>query len=419
MMDVGKYLASMSQKVGNAYYDESSRAMNADDLLFNNRWKDSFQSLSFGSTQTFNIANANFIGDCFLAIRFPGVASIGGNHMASVPLMAYQIIDFIEIQIAGSEVYRQDGIAMLQDILGNCDSKSKRDELIKYGGGDGIAQFTTARTFYAYLNLPFGTIAKATRKLPFDTGLITQPIQIKVYLKPGSAVYYQTGGSGLVIPSALVEGELIARQAVLKNPADRLKLNFQRVLEDGTQIQQHTFYNYPFMYSQSNVSGSFPGTLVGSPLQNVNLSGFRAGNLVGIRFMLYNSTNSPVVYPSTSNTNIIKTEDLLNFELSFNGLVIFRSKYDSWKMSNLLEDTSDIGSSTTPSGTRFYSLLVNVVDFIEKISGADHQSGLDLSGQTLLASFNTPTTDTYTLYTTYLYHAHLQADGVNAKFILN
>ena len=418
-MELQKALAVESQPISNAYYDSSTRSMNQDDLLFNNRYKDSFQSKDFQGTNIFNIQNADFISECFLAMRFKGVASAGANKMATVPLMAYSVIDRVEVQVAGSDIYTQYGINMLHEILAVCDSKSKRDEIIKFGGGAGSAEFTADATYYAFLNLPWSVINKEIQKLPYDTSLIKQPISIKLYLKPATSVYYQTGGTGLTIPSVLAEGELIVRQGQLKDPSAKLKLDYMKIdTQTGLAHSQHDLYNYPFTYAQSIILQPFTGSLVNSPVISIPLLGFRKGNLTGIRFMLYNTTTDPINQISSVNSNILKTEDLLNFELKFNGNVIFRSKYDSWKMSNLLESNSDLGNSVTPYGTYYYSLCVNMVDFLEKIAGERFQSGMDLSSQSLVAEFNTTTTNTYNIWATYLYHAHLSSDGVNASFIV-
>lgn len=415
-MNVGKVLASESEKLSNAYYDESTRHTHMDDLIFNNRYRQAFQSLNFSSTIKFQINNSDFISNVFLAMRFPGVASAGGNVMNLVPLAAYAAISEVEITVGGSTQYKQSGINMLHDILGVCDSKSKRDELIRFGGADGTNGFTTDQTYFAYLNVPWASIAAETKKLPFDTNLIKQPIEIQITLNPANSVYYQTGGTGLIIPSSLTEGELILRQGQLKDPSKRLQLGTQ-IMQDGEIMTMSDKYAYPFMYSQTFITNTFPGSAVGNPPTQVSLSGFRRGHLQAIRFMLYNATTSPISYPASASTNIIKTEDPLNFELLFNGQTIFRSKYDSWKMSDLMQDSSATYVSTTPGGTSYYNVLVNVVDFIEKIAGEAFQDGLDLSSQNLIVSLNTPTTDNYIIHCTYLYHAHLVCDGSNAEYI--
>lgn len=415
-MNVGKVLAADSTKLGNAYYDETTRHMNLDDLLFNNRFRQSFSSLSFGASNAFQIPNSAFVSDCFISMRFPGVASVGPNVMNLVPVPAYTVIERIEIKIAGSTVYTQNGINMLHDILFNCDSKSKRDEIIRLAGGSGTNGFTADSTYYAYLNVPWANIAARIKKLPLDTMLFKQPISITVFTKPGSSVYYQSGGAGLVIPASFVEGELVVRQGELKNPSSRLILGTE-IVQNGVVQTLSDNYAYPFTYSQGNITQTFTGSVVGNQPAQVSLSGFQKGHLQAIRFMLYNQTTSTISYPSTAATNMLATEEPLSFELLFNGQTIFRSKYDSWKMSNLIENSSSCDFSTTPSGTSYYSITVNMVDFLEKIAGEQFQDGINLSSQTLVASLNTPTANNYVLICTYLYHAHVVCNGNTAEFV--
>lgn len=416
-METSKLLASVdSAKISNAYYDESSRHMNLDDLIFNNRFRAAFSTLNFGSSNSFNIPNDNFVSHIVIPMRFKGLPTVGENKLGIVPLPAYTSIDYVEITIGGSTVYKQTGINMLFDLLASCDSKSKRDELIRFAGGNGGLEFQTDNTYYAFLNLPWSSMSANIEKLPLDSKLFTQQITINLYLKQNTSVYYASSGV-VTLPTTLVEAEFNLRQGELKDKSKRLKLVYSRIGAENQVEEIHDTYSYPFTYSQSAVSGSFQGTLFNNTPNAISLSGFKRGNLQAIRFMLYNNTTSTIGGISSSVSNILKTEDPINAELSFNGQVIFRSRYDSWKASNLCENNSDMALSTTPSGTSSYSLLINMVDFLEKVSGEKFQSGLDLSSQTLIFSLNTPTTDQYVLYITYLYHCHILCDGINAEYV--
>lgn len=417
-MNTQGLLALDSALVSNAYYDETTRHSHMDSLVYNNRSNYSFNTLALGASISITIQNQDFISNTFLAMRFPGVTAIGGNIMNTVPLIAYHVIDSIEISVAGSSPYQQTGAQMLHNILNNCDSKSKRDEIIKMGGGASVADFSADTTYYAFIDVPWASISNINPKLPLDTGLFNQPIQLTIYLKRGADVYFQTGGTGLTIPTSLISAEVQVRLATLKDQSKRLKLKTMKTGLGGEIIEAHEQYAYPFYYKQNSQSAVFSGLTVGTGKNELNISGFRKGALQGIRFSMYNSSTDPLAYNASASTNILKTENPLNFELLYNGLTLYRSIYDSWKMENLLESNSDNWEATTPYGTAYYSVYVNMVDLLPKLSENIYQEGVDLSNQTLAIRLNTPTTNNYRFLLTYVYHAHLVADGNNGEFVL-
>lgn len=418
--DLGRVI-SAGKTYSNVYYDEKSEHLlkATDDVVQNNRFSQPFTSLQFGAQGiSLTIPNDSLVSGIIVGMRFTGVADSGGNTLGLVPVAAYTAIQQIEWQIGGSTFYQNSGIQHFFSNLADCQSAEKRAELIRLAGGIGSkggASFQTTTTYYAHIKLPYSNIESMQfQKNPLDSKLITQPLKVNLYLRPNTSVYYNLAGT-VSFPTALADGFFQMQQANFQDANHNLKLKYDEIV-DGKLITRNDFYAYPFSFVQDFVSPQFTGSAVGSTPVNISLTGFRAGNLLSIRLMLFNlTTNSPLTFPATANTNILAAESPLSVKLFFNGLEMFRSTYDSWKMSSLEVQVIPPLASLTVSGTTtdYYWLEIPFAQWLAEAVGVGYQKGVDMSSQTLILNLNTNSTDTYVIYGSYVYHAHVVMDGSN------
>ena len=411
MEDIGKVI-SPGATVSNIYYDHKSTHLSKmqDDVLTNNRFVQAFTSMQFGSQGiSLLIPNDQLVGDTMIALRFSGAA-----NLALVPVAAYSVIQQIEYQIGGSVVYQNSGIQHLFAVLADCASLEKRAEVVRLGGGNGGA-FTSDGTLYIHVKVPWSNVDGVSNlKNPLDSKLVKQPLRVNIYLRPANYIYYATGGSP-TIPSALVDAYFQCHQFNFIDARHNLKLQYETMV-DGKLVMKNDFYSYPFTFQQDFNTTQFTGSAVGSTPVQLSLTGFRSGNLLAIRVMLFNVTSGVLGSPATSSTNYLKTSDAQSVSLFFNGLEIFRSKYDSWKMSNLECSRTPNYSQPDPTSTNtYYWIEIPLSQYSPELIGSAYQKGLNVSSQTLILQLNTPNTDTYVVYGTYLYHSDVIMDGSTAE----
>ncbi len=420
MQDIGKVI-SAGEPVSNVYYDHKSThlAKLADDVLTNNRFTQTFSSMQFGAQGiSLLIPNDQLVGDTIIALRFAGAGDTTTNRLGLVPVAAYAAIKQIEYQIGGSVVYQNSGIQHMFAVLADCESMEKRDEVIALAGGAGFKAvgFASDTTFYAHIKVPWSNIDGIHNlKNPLDSKLVQQPLRVNIYLQPANYVYYTAAGT-VTSPTALVDAYFQVHQFSFLDSRHNLKLKYE-TMENGQLVVKNDFYSYPFSFYQDFQTSNFAGSVVGNAPLQIPLTGFRSGNLLAIRFMLFNqSTAPPLTFPADGNTNILRCEDPLNVSLFFNGLEIFRSRYDSWKMSNLECQFLPNFGRMDPNGTsKWYWVEMPLSQYSSEVIGAAYQKGLNVSSQTLILQLNTLLANNYTILGSYIYHSDVVMDGSTAE----
>lgn len=403
---IGKELHP-GEDVSTLYYSDRNVDKQREDVVFDNKFVQPFNSLNFGAQGlALVIPNDKFVSEVIVSMKFPG-----GANLAVTPAVAYDAIQAVEWQVFGSTVYRKEGVQHMLETLNNCESNEKKDEIIQLAGGAGGAIAADA-WYHAHISVPWSNIRAIMRKKPIDSTLGTQPIRIVLYLRNNTDLYYATTGTP-TIPTALVAGQFQIRQGQCMDRQHHLQLRTLEQGASGMEMKQN-YYSYPFSFYQSFISPAFTGA-TSSPV-TVNLTGFRKGELRSIIFGLYKSTE--LVSPATSARNIVKTSEPGNLELLFNGNQLYRAIADSWKLLHLEEDRIPNWMRTTVgSATRYYWLEMPMSQALPKASGDDYQSGIDLSNQTLQLNLTTPDTGTYYVYAIYVYNSTLLFDGQNAEAV--
>jgi len=423
MTEVGKLL-SPGEPISNVYYDHKSTHLTklADDILANNRFTQPFSSMQFGSQGiSLLIPNDQLVGSTYIALQFVGAGGDdnAANKMGLVPLAAYTAIRQIEYQIGGSVIYQNSGIQHFYSVLADCQSIDKRDEVIRLGGGVGkLTSFAAGQTetYYIHVKTPWSNIdGVATKKNPLDTLLVKQPIRVNIYLNPANYVYYTIAGT-VTFPSALNDAYFQCNQYQFLDGRHHLKLQYEEVINNQIVVK-NDFYSYPFSFIQDFTTSSFTGSVVGSTPVQIPLTGFRSGNLLAIRLMMFNMTSAPpITFPANTNTNIMRTESPQSVSLFFNGLEIFRSKNDSWKMANLENMlVPNWGRVSMADPNIFYWLEIPMSQYQSEVIGSAYQKGMNVSSQTLILQLNTLSTNNYVIYGSYIYHADVVMDGATAE----
>lgn len=403
-------------EISSIYYDDLNSHKSSEDVIYDNRFVQNLTSMGMNSQGVqLVIPNEKIINEVILAMQFPGGGS-SGNNLGLVPVPAYTIIQAIEWAVAGSTVYREEGIQHMWTVLADCETLEKRDEVVRLAGGIGSNNFTTNTTYYAHINTPWSKInGPGLKKKGIDSKLVTQPLRVIVYFRGGNSVYYQATGTP-TIPNVFANAFWQIRQGDFSDNRHHLNLRPLVQNEAGQLVQMQNYYFYPFQFSQSFPSQIFSGSGASGTATSIPVTSFRKGNLQMIRATLYNlGGNSPLTLPAQSFTNYLQNEDPISLVILFNGTQIYRSDLDSFKMLGIENDKSPQFARTNVAGPSQYYIDIPFAKLLPKLNMENWQYGYDFSNQTIQASLLTQTTNNYIIYFTYIYHAHIMFDGLNAE----
>ena len=429
-------LMSPGERISSVYNSEENCHVFKDKTTFTNRFVYNLTNLQMNGQQIqINIPNDGLFNYLYLALSFPTVASTTGVSAGLVPLAAYSILQQIQYQLFGSTIYQIDGIQAMHSVFSDCQTKEQMDELILLGGGAGAAIFNgtgstmgqgvASVTYYCAIPLPWNRIynnLKETKAL-VDMGMSQQPMTLRLSFRGAQSVYYASAGAPS-FPSAFTNAYIQTRIGYFYDRNDHLKLK-ESVVEDGKVIEKTNVYSIPIRYEYSTITQIFNGSLNGTPLATTILTGFMSGNLAQIRLALYDVNSngtSPIQVPAVGTTsstpiNYLACETPQNFSLLFNGVPIFVSNQDAFRIDSVYMFQVPRKASLAPSGSpSYYWMEIPISRFLSESIEDCFTYGTNLSSQTLTIQLNTATTDPYQFYVTYVYASTLGFDGSTAVY---
>ena len=389
------------------------------DVIGNNRFRQGFQSLQLGSAGLqFLIPNRSLLSEMMIHMEIP-----------SIPENCYLprgwgliLLSRCDMAIGGSQTLTVTRTDLFQALFRQCETEEKRNSIMHMMGDEVTGPLSvTDGPVHAVvpLGILFSSLRYLGRKVPYDSSLVNAPIRIALYLASSEELYM--GLNAALAPRSLSRGYLQIRQLDFKENSDSLR---QLLIEDPVLT-----YSYPFFYSQNFTSPPFQGSTDASALVNVNLTGFRRGNLQSIVFMI-----QPTSYNRRTDAaamkNIFAFVRPTNITLIFNGQIVYEEAEDNdaWtighslaaaEVPSLLVDPANVPTApyvVTPIQSNFTEILLaqfNEVSFSNLI-----QSGASYENQVLTLTFTTPEGSDveYRLYASYNYQATVLTSGQNAEF---
>jgi len=387
---------SMMRACDHIYYDDRSVAYKQEcDTIANVRFTQSFPSLTLPGSVTLQIPNMSIVDVITgqMGINFP-------TNVCAPRGWGYQLIDRIDYRIGGATTYSISGEQHALSVLEKCETLNKRDQLWRLGGDAVVA--AGQQYAYIFIDVPVSRIQALAPKLPFDSKMLTQPIQIIVYFKNGSQVF---GGTG-TIPTALSEGNFVIRQIDFKESGNSMA--------EDLKGESMLSYVHPFLYQQTQLVIPNLTTAQNPNFITVPLQGFRYGNLVSLTFWaVLNSNLSPA---ATNAVNPLVTLRLNDINLAFNGVILYNSVRDSHSLINLsnnlapnyfetvsLAGTTSANFVMTAYNSYFYT--IDMSQYSAKMKEGVIQSGLEVGSNVLTLKFSTPDSSaaTFSLYVAFNY----------------
>jgi len=266
------------------YYGETNLTKQAYPTVVNERFVQLFTNPGAGSSQ-FIISPQGGVSDIVCQFTTPTTAS-GANYttLALDQGWGYSLINRLSVRYGSSAQYFWTGAQMFLQNLMDAENSTKADTISKLGGNFGAGGNVAAQggcggaVAYVYLKLPHNSIRAMGKPLPFPSDLLVQPIVVTCELFALNAVLInQSATANLNItqgPPALSAAQLQVKQEML---TDSSYLLARRV-----DMNSHA-YTFPLMYfCQQETQVQIPSS--SQATQNVNLTGFRAGEVM--RFVL-------------------------------------------------------------------------------------------------------------------------------------
>lgn len=395
-------LSNPGTKMDDIYYSQINSTVELAEATYNlGRFTTSLSQLTFGSTSQVIIPNSSLVTGVYLFLEAPPVVD---NQ--TLPLgWGYAMIQSVSYLFGSSNVSQIDlrQQSLFQTLMMECETDEKRSELLQLGG----AQVTGAtgavnQQAIVFIPLPFSSICGIKNKLPFDTSMLDNPIILQISLSRANQVY---GGSGTQ-PTGLLRATCVLRQGDLSNKDQSLR----PVLQNNPSLM----YSYPFIHRQSFNPSIFTGSTDQNNPINIPLQSFINADLVGISLGVVQATKLANNAGAT-NPNPFEYDRISNITLSFNGLVMFSSPGELYRLTNMLSipggggfhQSSITDSLTGPFAVAPYNAYVLFIDFARVRAACydgHYQNVWRVGNNTMTITFNTTTNNQYYAFPIYHYN---------------
>jgi hypothetical protein len=357
-------------------------------MIFNNRNEQSFTTLQWGASDIVLEIPYKFVllGQIFIDLELQN----NGTYTGPIGLNA---IKQIRYQLNGSTVMQLQGDQHALRVLNQCESKSKRDAVIRAAGGPGVGQVLAANKHVLVpLALPWSHIKRLVNYKPLDINSMGGNVRVFVSLREKTECY-------TVVPTQdnLASASFKWRQGKFMNMKDYM------LFTGGNR-----FLRYPMSQWQArqvNYTGSLTGT-------TITLNGFKNGMCKSIYLMNVLQTDI------NTNKNRFAYEQLQDIRLELNGETLFRTDDNQYEISSLFH-TSVPDEVEQPTGTirPFYNLQISQFNSKETPNYKSN-SGRNFSGQDLQLNIKNLTANAYTMFLCYVYDGLIVADGSSAQIFL-
>ena len=401
------------------YPGETTVCKQAYPSVVNTRFVQQFTNLGAGSSQ-FIISPNGGVSDIILQMATPTTASGAVYTNAALPTgWGYSLVNRISVRYGSSAQYFWSGAQVyLQNAL-DAETDSKAASLAQLGGQAAVGTACSGVTAFLYLKLPHNSCRAAGKPLPFPSDLLVQPIVVTVELYSLAAVIVNQAAQAplATAPTALASASLQAKQEMLTDSSDQLA---RRV-----DMNSHAMtFPLPYFCQQETQVA-----IAGAGSQNVNLTGFRAGEVKQILLWFSPTTvggGPNAQTPGSGNYQPLFWTQMTDVQLTYNGEVFNRFDSGSSALWNVVEDQKSAGvtglvamnSGSAGSPAQIVQSYVKL-DFSQVSVPSDRESvlvhGKPILNAVVQLSFTAPAAGI--LHAMYLYNASLLCSRGSAEYI--
>lgn len=419
---MGSKELSIGTPVSQIYQSNVNQVRLKEDVVYYQNYKQAFNSLQTNSQGVvLNLNNIGVVSNVYARYLIPQVPV-----NVSLPRgWAFHNLSRIDIRMGSSITLSFDYPQLFAMIMNSCDSDSKADEILRLAGDEVITSTASIQEAVIPFDFVFSKVRYIISKLPYDAGILNQPIQLVIYHRGLDQV---AGGSGVAawinsFANQFVKATFHVKTGAFQNQIDSIK-------QDLMMNPQLT-YAYHWVYPQTQ-QFRFGGSVLPTKT-TLNLTGFKSGDLLGIQMIAVKETDIIGTLPGDARNMFNSTADLGGMVLTYNGQVLWDMD-DSVRLAKLIGACSGLkgayfpssritqGSSTGPWVSSPVKSYIYNIDFTLQPSkdqeGSSIAHGLkNVQNSSMQLQFSTPDTATYILYVSYLYQCSVRSEGGNAEFV--
>jgi hypothetical protein len=223
----------------------------------------------------------------------------------------------------------------LQNVL-DAETDTKAATLAQLGGQALVGTACSGVSAFVYLKLPHNSCRANGKPLPFPSDLLVQPLVVTVELFSLAAVIVNQAAQVplATAPTSLATASLQVKQEMLTDSSDQLA---RRV-----DMNSHA-YTFPLPYFCQQETQIAIG---GAGAQNVNLTGFRAGEVKQILLWFSPTTvggGGNAQTPGSGNYQPLYWTQMTDVTLTYNGEIFNRFDSGSSALWNVVEDQKSAG----------------------------------------------------------------------------
>jgi len=399
-------LSNAGTKLDGLYYSNINSSVELAEATWNNgRLQIALSTPLFSAASQVLIPNNSFLGESYLHLELSDIP-------ANVTLCrgwGYACIQSISYLFGSSNVSQQqiNGHTLFQRAMLEADTSEKRAEMLRMAGEEQLVP--TGGTIKADLLITFPWSSNCMyNKLPFDTSLLNNQITVSIQFNPASSIF---GGSGAK-PQGFVNAQMLFRQGDLTNTNQSLKM----VMLKEPQLM----YSYPFIHAQSITSQQFQGIIqppngvgVAANRVSLNLLSFINADLICITMgVIKVADENPV---GGNSPNPFNYDNISNVSLKYNGKVMVEAPGNQIRLlqarstpgAGYIENSFINPGAVAPFTSNPINTYIVTFDFSRNRAicfDREWQNVWRIGNNVLTLEFNTTTTDTYIIHSTYYYN---------------
>lgn len=381
-----------------------------------NVYRRNFNSLSFGSQSvTFQIENRDVIKllSVHMKIANPLPADTYVNRGFGI-----QAIKEVRFDFGASESLTYNTAQLWMMLMAECETDDKRLELLRQCGEKRDSSDSGEVSCHVPIPLPWSSVMYrgAEYMAGFDSRTINSNINVSITLNDANCVF---GGSSSSYPASLQEGYFQLETQELYRPQDQL-------IRQNLLSNPLSSYNFRFLYFANNNVGRFRGSVDKCNKVQLDLQGFRHGNLVSVYLLIRKV--SDVVGDVNGVKNPLQWAKMRNIQADFNGVPFHVSDSDGGDLECLSQsyaggcyapyDYVPPGQPSSPYTSipsRSHYVHFRLSPLAQKAFSEYVQSGKDMGGNIMNLSFNTDSEDDFEMIACYVYQTHAVISNSAAK----
>jgi len=331
----------------------------------------------------------------------------------------------LDVRMGSSITLTFDYPQLMAMMLNSTDTTDKADEILRLAGDEVIAPVASSQEAVIPLDFVFSKVRYIISRLPYDAGLLNQPIQVVLYHRGLDQVAGGSGAGAWITSFAnqFTKAVFHVRTGLFQNMQDSIKQDLM--------MNPQLSYSYHWIYPQTQ-QFRFQGS-VAPAKSTITLTGFKSGDLLGIQMIAVKETDfQPTLLGDVKNMFNL-TADLGGMVLTYNGQIL-HDMDDSVRLAKLIGACSGLkpsyfpssriigGSTSSPWLSEPKKSYIYNIDFTLQPSKDQEGSAIahglkNIQNSSMQLQFSTPDASTYVLYVSYLYSCAVRTDAGNAEFI--